>query len=132
VYKRQGAEHAVVVYGRDGMDEISLGAATMVGELKGGEIREYEMHPEDFGFAMSSNRALRVETPEQSMAMLRGVLDGEAGAARDIVLLNAGAALYAANVVDSMVDGVAKSRSAIDSGAAKAKLTEFVAATHAF
>jgi anthranilate phosphoribosyltransferase len=130
--QRLGAEHALVVYGRDGMDEISLGAATMVGELKDGEIREYELHPEDFGFAMSSNRALRVETPEQSMAMLRGVLDNEPGAARDIVLLNAGAALYVANVATSIADGVAKSRAALDSGAAKAKLAELVAATAAY
>ena len=127
--QRLGAEHALVVYGRDGMDEISLGAATMVGELRNGEIREFELHPEDFGFQMSSNRALRVETPEQSMAMLRGVLDGEPGAARDIVLLNAGAALYAANVVDSIAAGVEKARTAITSGAAKAKLTQLVTAT---
>src|SRR3954468_8724626 len=86
VLQRLGAQHAMVVYGRDGMDEISLGAATMVGELKDGEIREYELHPEDFGFAMSSNRALRVETPEQSKAMLLDVLDNEPGPARDIVL----------------------------------------------
>src|SRR4029077_7888047 len=84
--QRLGAEHALVVYGRDGMDEISLGAATMVGELKNGEVREYELHPEDFGLAMASNRTLRVETPEQSKAMLLGVLDNEAGAARDIVV----------------------------------------------
>ena len=65
VLQRLGAEHAMVVYGRDGMDEISLGAATMVGELKDGEIREYEIHPEDFGLPMASNRALKVETPER-------------------------------------------------------------------
>src|SRR6187399_3076061 len=88
--QRLGAEHAVVVYGRDGMDEISLGAATMVGELKDGEVREYEIHPEDFGLTMASNRSLRVETPEQSKTMLMGVLSGDAGPARDIVLLNAG------------------------------------------
>jgi len=127
--QRLGAEHAVVVYGRDGMDEISLGAATMVGELKDGEIREYELHPEDFGFQMSSNRALRVETPEQSKAMLLGVLDNQAGPALDIVLLNAGAALYAANVVDSVQAGVERSRSAIASGAAKAKLAELIKAS---
>ena len=96
--QRLGAEHAVVVYGKDGMDEVSLGAATMVGELKDGEVREYEIHPEDFGLTMASNRALRVETPAQSKAMLESVLDDEPGAARDIVVLNAGAALYAANV----------------------------------
>jgi anthranilate phosphoribosyltransferase len=125
--QRLGAEHAVVVYGRDGMDEISLGAATLVGELKNGQITEYEIHPEDFGLTMASNRALKVDTPEQSMAMLRGVLDNEPGAARDIVMINAGAALYAANVASSMADGLARAREAIESGAAKAKLAQFVA-----
>ncbi len=125
--QRLGAEHAVVVYGRDGMDEISLGAATLVGELKNGQITEYESHPEDFGLTMASNRALRVDTPEQSMAMLRGVLDNEASAARDIVMINAGAALYAANVASSIADGLARARVAIESGAAKAKLAQFVA-----
>ena len=129
--QRLGAEHAVVVYGRDGMDEVSLGAATLVGELKDGEIREYEIHPEDFGLQMVSNRSLRVETPEQSKAMLVGVLDGEPGAPRDIVLLNAGATLYAANVADSIGIGVEKAREAIDSGSAKAKLGQLVAATTA-
>jgi len=129
--QRLGAEHAVVVYGRDGMDEVSLGAATLVGELKNGEIREYEIHPEDFGLPMVSNRSLRVETPEQSKAMLVGVLDGEPGAPRDIVLLNAGATLYAANVADSIGIGIEKAREAIDSGAAKAKLGQLVAATTA-
>ena len=125
--QRLGAEHAVVVYGRDGMDEISLGAATLVGELKNGQITEYEIHPEDFGLTMASNRALKVDTPEQSMAMLRGVLDNQPGAARDIVMINAGAALYAANVADSIADGLARARVAIESGAAKAKLAQFVA-----
>ena len=124
--QRLGAEHAVVVYGRDGMDEVSLGAATLVGELKGGEITEYEIHPEDFGLQMMSNRALRVETPEQSVAMLRGVLAGEGGAARDVVALNAGVALYAAGVAADMKAGVDKARAALDSGAAKAKLDQVV------
>jgi threonine dehydrogenase-like Zn-dependent dehydrogenase len=96
--QRLGAEHALVVYGKDGMDEVSLGAATLVGELKDGEITEYEIHPEDFGMVMASNRGLRVDTPEQSKAMLLAVLDNEPGPARDIVVLNAGAALYAAGV----------------------------------
>ncbi|PUE14410.1 anthranilate phosphoribosyltransferase [Limnohabitans sp. WS1] len=125
--QRLGAEHALVVYGRDGMDEISLGAATLVGELKNGQITEYEIHPEDFGLTMASNRALKVDTPEQSMAMLRGVLDNEPGAARDIVMINAGAALYAANVASSIADGLARARVAVESGAAKAKLAQFVA-----
>ncbi|MGQ2980213.1 MAG: anthranilate phosphoribosyltransferase [Polaromonas sp.] len=129
--QRLGAEHALVVYGKDGMDEVSLGAATVVGELKNGEITEYEIHPEDFGLAMASNRTLRVETPEQSMAMLKGVLAGEPGAARDIVILNAGAALYAANVADSMKAGITLAREAIDSGAAQRKLEQLVSTSKA-
>ena len=125
--QRLGAEHALVVYGRDGMDEVSLGAATMVGELKDGQISEYEIHPEDFGLAMASNRALKVETPEQSRAMLTGVLDNEPGAARDIVVFNAGTALYAANVAPDIQAGIARARAAIESGAAKAKLEQLVA-----
>jgi anthranilate phosphoribosyltransferase len=127
--QRLGAEHALVVYGRDGMDEVSLGASTLVGELKDGHLTEYEIHPEDFGMAMASSRALRVETPEESQAVLRGVLNNEAGAARDIVILNAGAALYAANVSTSIKDGIALARQVIESGAAKEKLAQFVAFT---
>jgi anthranilate phosphoribosyltransferase len=129
--QRLGTEHALVVYGRDGMDEVSLGAATLVGELKNGEISEYEVHPEDFGLAMASNRALKVETPEQSRAMLVGVLDNQPGAARDIVILNAGVALYAANVAATVMEGIEKARAAVESGAAKARLAQFVAATQA-
>ena len=124
--QRLGAEHAVVVYGRDGMDEISLGAATMVGELKNGVISEYEIHPEDFGMTMASNRALKVETPEQSRAMLLGVLDNQLGAARDIAILNAGVALYAADVAPTMKAGIDKARAVVESGAAKAKLEQLI------
>jgi anthranilate phosphoribosyltransferase len=131
VMQRLGAEHALVVYGKDGMDEISLGAATLVGELKNGEVREYEIHPEDFGLAMASNRSLKVSGPEESKVMLLGALADEAGPARDIVLLNAGATLYAANVADSIAAGIAKAREAISSGAARAKLDQFVATTQA-
>jgi anthranilate phosphoribosyltransferase len=129
--QRLGAEHALVVYGKDGMDEVSLGAATVVGELKNGEITEYEVHPEDFKLPMASNRALRVETPEQSKAMLLGVLDNQPGAARDIVILNAGAALYAANVVDSIQSGIQLARAALESGAAKARLQQLISTTQA-
>ncbi|HRK38846.1 MAG TPA: anthranilate phosphoribosyltransferase [Burkholderiaceae bacterium] len=125
--QRLGAEHAVVVYGCDGMDEVSLGAKTLVGELKDGVVTEYEIHPEDFGLTMASNRALKVETPEQSKAMLMGVLDNQPGPARDIVALNAGVALYAANVAPSMAAGLALARQALESGAARAKLAELVA-----
>ena len=129
--QRLGAEHAVVVYGRDGMDEVSLGAATLVGELKNGEISEYEIHPEDFGLTMASNRALRVETPEASKAMLLDVLNNSdepaTRAAKDIVALNAGVALYAANVCSDMVQGIALARRAIESGAAARKLADLTA-----
>ena len=124
--ERLGAEHALVVYGQDGLDEVSLGAATLVGELKNGKITEYEIHPEDFGFAMSSNRALRVETPEQSRAMLQAVLDNQEGPARDIVVFNSAVALYAANVVDSIEAGLAPARAVLANGAAKAKLQQLV------
>jgi anthranilate phosphoribosyltransferase len=125
--ERLGAEHAVVVHGLDGMDEVSLGAATLVGELKNGVVTEYEIHPEDFGLAMSSNRALKVETAEESKAMLLGVLDNQASPARDIVALNAGVALYAANVVSSMEQGLERALHALESGAARAKLDALVA-----
>ena len=129
--QRLGAEHALVVYGKDGMDEVSLGAGTLVGELKDGQITEYEIHPEDFGLGMVSNRALKVETPEASRDMLLAVLDNQPGPARDIVALNAGVALYAANVVASMEAGLARATEALASGAAKAKLEQFVTAAHA-
>ncbi|MDD0813617.1 anthranilate phosphoribosyltransferase [Curvibacter sp. HBC28] len=131
--QRLGAEHAVVVYGRDGMDEVSLGAATLVGELHNGQVREYEIHPEDFDLPMASNRALKVDTPEQSRDLLLAVLDNSEDpavrAARDIVLLNAGVALYAANVAPSMADGVKLARAALASGAAKQSLSALVAAS---
>jgi anthranilate phosphoribosyltransferase len=128
--QRLGAQHAIVVFGRDGMDEVSLGAGTLVGELKDGAIREYDIHPEDFGMTMASNRALRVETAEDSKAMLLGVLNNQPGPAKDIVILNAGVALYAANVANTMEAGVALARAAIESGAAKAKLDALVALSH--
>jgi len=129
--QRLGAEHAIVVYGRDGMDEVSVGAATMVGELKNGTVREYEIHPEDFGFAMASNRAFKVDTPEQSKALLRSVLDGESGPARDIVVFNSGVALYAANIAPSIGDGIALANDALDSGRALAKMQQFIAGAKA-
>ncbi len=124
--QRLGAEHALVVYGRDGLDEVSLGAATMVGEFKDGGIREYEIHPEDFGLTMASGRSLKVENVEQSKALLLAVLNNESGPARDIVVLNAGVALYAANVAPSMADGVLLAREALASGKALARLHQFV------
>jgi anthranilate phosphoribosyltransferase len=106
------------------MDEVSLGAATLVGELKHGEITEYEIHPEDFGLTMASHRALRVDTPEQSRDMVLSVLDNQAGAPRDIVALNAGIALYAANVAPTMASGIALAQQALAQGLAKTKLAQ--------
>ena len=126
VMQRLGADHAVVVYGRDGMDEVSLGASTLVGELKNGQVTEYEIHPEDFGMVMASNRALKVVTPEDSKAMLMGVLNNQPGAPKDIVVLNAGVALYAANVAPTMMDGIQLARAAIESGAARAKMDALI------
>ena len=129
VLKELGAEHALVVWGKDGMDEISLGAATLVGELRDGVVREYEIHPEEFGFAMASGRQLRVANAEESRIKLIEALDNSAGAARDIVMLNAGAALYAANAAASLAAGIDMARATLASGAARAKLDEFVQAT---
>ncbi|MFC5524532.1 anthranilate phosphoribosyltransferase [Rhodanobacter ginsengisoli] len=124
-----GARHALVVWGRDGMDEISLGAATLVGELRDGVVHEYEVEPEDFGLAMASSRNLRVENVDESKAMLLEALQGRAGVPHDIVCLNAGAALYAADVAGSIGEGIELARGTIASGAAHAKMQAFVAAT---
>ena len=129
VLQRLGAQHAIVVYGRDNMDEVSLGAATMVGELINGEIREYEIHPEDFGMSMIASRNLKVADSVESKAKMMEALRGEPGAAADIVALNAGTALYAAGVASSIEDGLARARTAVSSGAALAKLEQFVQVT---
>ena len=97
--ERLGSKHVLVVYGKDGMDEVSLGAATMVGELKDGEVREYEIHPEDFGLKMVSNRGLKVTDASESKAMVLEALGNVEGTPREIVILNAGAALYAAGSI---------------------------------
>lgn len=131
VLRELGTERALVVWGRDNMDEISLGAGTLVGELRDGKVREYEIHPEDFGIAMSASRNLRVEGPEESIALLRAVLDDQPGPARDIVALNAGAALYVAGVADDIADGLARARAAIADGSARQRLQDYVDATRA-
>ena len=129
VLQRLGAQHAIVVYGRDNMDEVSLGASTLVGELVNGEIREYEIHPEDFGMSMIASRNLKVADSIESKAKMLEALRGEPCAAADIVALNAGTALYAAGVASSIEDGLARARSAVSSGAALAKLEQFVQVT---
>jgi anthranilate phosphoribosyltransferase len=132
VMQRLGADHVLVVHGRDGMDEVSLGAATMVAELLDGQVREYEIHPEDFGLQMQSARQIRVNDAAESKGMLLGALDNLPGAARDIVVLNAGVALYTAKLADSVADGIGKAREAIASGAARAKVDAFAKYTQRF
>ncbi|MGV8940659.1 MAG: anthranilate phosphoribosyltransferase [Lysobacter sp.] len=129
VLQEMGAERALVVWGRDGMDELSLGAGSLVGELRDGRVREYEVHPEDFGIAMAASRNLRVENAAESKAMVLQALENVEGLPREIVALNAGAALYVAGVAESIADGIGLARQAVASGAARAKLDEFVAAT---
>ena len=132
VLQKLGAKHALVVWARDNIDEVSLGAATMVGELVNGEIREYDIHPEDFGLQMTSSRNLRVDSSAESVAKIYEALDNKTGAARDIVILNSGTALYASGVVDSIAKGVTKATESIASGAARAKLEEFAKFTRQF
>ena len=132
VLQRLGASHALIVYGKDGIDEVSLGAATLVGELKNGEVSEYEIHPEDFGLSMMSNRGLKVNDAAESKAMLLEALENREGTPREIVILNAGTALYAANVTNSIADGIRLARDTIASGAARKKLDEFVQFTKKF
>ena len=131
VLQRLGAQRALVVHGRDGLDEITLAGGTLVGELRDGAIEEYEILPGEFGLAMADLKTIRVDSPEESRRMLLGVLDDAAGPARDIVLLNAGAALYVAGVASTIGDGVEKARQAIASGAARSRLDAYVAATQA-
>ena len=129
VLQALGAQHAMVVWGRDGMDEISLGAATLVGELRNGEVHEYEIEPEDFGLAMASSRNLRVDGVQSSKTMLLESLEDQHGVPHDIVCLNAGAALYTAGLVGSIGAGIELASTTIASGAARAKVDAFVAAT---
>jgi len=129
VLQRLGAQHAIVVWGRDNMDEVSLGAATMVGELVNGEIREYEIHPEDFGLQMIASRNLKVANSVESKTKIFEALDNVDGAARDIVALNAATALYAAGVAQSIAEGLSLARKTLASGAARAKLEQFVRVT---
>lgn len=129
VLQRLGSRRALVVHGLDGLDEVSLAGPTLVGELKDGEIREYQITPQDFGIAPAPISTLQVATPAESIARMQAVLANEPGPSRDIVLLNAGAALYAAGHADSIAAGIEQARQAIASGAALNKLNEFVACT---
>jgi anthranilate phosphoribosyltransferase len=129
VLQRLGMKRALVVHGRDGLDEITLAGGTLVAELRDDRIEEYEILPGEFGVALADLRTIQVASPAESKAMLMQVMDNKEGPARDIVLLNAGAALYAADVAVSIADGVAKARIALASGAARSKLADYVAVT---
>lgn len=132
VLQQLGANHVLIIHGLDGMDEASLGAATLVGELKDGVVSEYKIHPEDFGMQMVSNRSLKVANREESLEKMREALDNHEGPARDIVILNAGLAIYTGNKADSIKDGINQARELIASGAAKAKMEAFCAFTRKF
>lgn len=132
VLQRLGSEHVMVVYGMNGMDEISLSGETMVGELKNGEVREYLIHPSDFGLPVYDSRVLRVANKEESVQCIQRVLANEDGPVRDVVLLNAGAALYCAGRAASITEGVRQAREAVASGAAMAKLSQFVSVTNRY
>jgi anthranilate phosphoribosyltransferase len=129
VLQRLGSEHVLVVHGSDGLDEITLSGETLVAELRKGEVREYRINPGQFGLAEHDGSMLKAQNREMSVAVVRRVLDNEPCPARDIVLLNAGAALYAANVAESMADGVERAREALASGRAAEALLKLVETT---
>jgi anthranilate phosphoribosyltransferase len=129
VLQLMGAEHALVVHGKDGLDEISLSGPTMVAELRNGQINKYEITPSDFGIAIASMNTLKVADAQESKANILNIMNNQAGPARDIVCLNAGATLYAANVAKSIAEGVQLADNTIASGKAKQKLEAFVALT---
>jgi anthranilate phosphoribosyltransferase len=131
VLGRLGSVHALVVHGRDGLDEITIGAETDVAELRGGEVRRFSVEPESLGFERRPLEELQVASAEESAERIRAVFAGSSGAARDIVLLNAGAAIYAADRAPSIAAGIASARDAIDTGRAAATLAEVVRLSHA-
>lgn len=132
VLQKMGVKRAIVVWGRDNLDEVSLGASTMIGELSDGKVREYEIHPEDFGIPMFASRNFQVSSAEESRQMVLNVLNQGEGPAADLVALNAGVALYAAGLVETVAEGLAKAQIAIASGAARQKLDAFIASTQQF
>ena len=129
VLQRLGSRRVLIVHGTDGMDEISLSAPTLVAELRDGDVREYQIQPGDFRLALVDAATIRVEGVDQSKAMILAALSNEAGAARDIVALNAGASIYLAGLAATLAEGVKHAQAAIASGAARRKLDDFVAFT---
>jgi anthranilate phosphoribosyltransferase len=132
VLKELGANHVMVVHSRDGLDEISIGDVTDVAELKDGEITRYTIEPEDFDLQRVAIEYIKADGPEQSVAMIRGLLGGETGPARDIVAMNAGAAIYVSGLAGSLADGVKKAQQVLDSGDGLARLEELAALSQTF
>ncbi|UTH73364.1 anthranilate phosphoribosyltransferase [Chromobacterium sp. IIBBL 290-4] len=132
VLKQLGSKHVMVVHGCDGLDELTLSGPSRVAELKNGAIEEYEVAPEDFGLSRCELKALRADTAEQSKERLLSVLNGDVGPARDIVLYNAGAAIYTADIAASLADGVNMAREALDSGDARRKLEQLIKLSQQF
>jgi anthranilate phosphoribosyltransferase len=132
VLQRLGARHVLAVHSRDGLDEISINDRTDVAELKDGRINSYSIAPEDFGLARASLDAIRVGGPQQSLALLRGVLDNRPGAARDIVMLNAGAAIYAAGIADTLAAGIVRAGEMIAGGQARERLDALIRVSQGF
>ena len=130
VLKQLGSEHVMVVHADDGMDEIRISAKTLVAELKNGEVSSYSISPTDFGIEMADLSELKVDGVEQSLAMIQSVLSNTAGPALDIVIMNAGAAIYVSGIADSLEEGIAKARSAIAEGKASRVLTQLVTKTN--
>ena len=130
VLQRLGSRHVLVVNGSDGLDEITISGPTNVAELKDGQVNEYSITPEQFGVKSASLDSIRVATVDEAKAMLLGVLDNKPGAARDIVQLNAGAAIYVAGLTSTLAEGIKKAAEVIASGAAKHKLAQLIAISH--
>ena len=129
VLQRLGSRHVMTVYGLDGLDEISISAETMIGELVNGEINEYNIHPSQFGLELYDRRAIQVNTVEESKEMILAVLGNQPGPAHNIVVMNAGAAIYVSGVAKSFKDGIKRARQVIVNGDAKRKLDDFIAFT---
>ena len=126
VLQQLGSEHVLVVHGADGMDEISFTGDTFVAELKNGQVTEYRINPAQLGLALHAIKDIQIQNAEESKAMILAVLNGKPSAARDIVLMNAGAAIYVSGLVDTMQAGVDKAAAVIDSGAALEKLHQLI------
>ncbi len=132
VLQRLGSLRALTVFGREGLDEISISGETLVGELKNGRIEEYAIHPEQFNLAVHDPKVLRVANVEESRDVMLAVLENKNGAARDIVALNAGATIYVSGLAETLADGIERAFEALASGAARQSLERFVSYTGQF